>query len=380
MTSTSTIRHCFTAALCLLAPILSLAQDFARDKHDHLLHFEVPGSKATYPLAINEGGTVTGYYITKSGATSGFVREDDGHITTFDIPGSALTEPVSINTAGEITGYYELGGASYDPSHPVPQGFIRSANGTITTFGNTPIEPVGTTFRPQPVAINAAGEVVGNYPDNTYASFVFIRSATGSVESFSLSAGVLYSTFVTGLNDAGEIVGYTSSSMLDQSGGFLIDIHAPLPNPVDETGVTGISVPGSEGTFPTAVNRDETVVGCSFANNAYQDFVRYHDGSIETLNLPGTIPSCLPDFSAVALGIFNVNPTSITINNEGTITGYYIDQYKVSRGFVRYVDGKVVTFGHPEATQTIPTGINNCGMITGYSSQGSVTRGFIREP
>jgi hypothetical protein len=377
VTSSSTIRHCFTAALCLLTPFLSLAQDFGRDKHDHLLHFEVPGSKATYPLAINEGGTVTGYYITRSGATSGFVRDDDGHITTFHVPGSALTEPVGINTAGEITGYYELGGASYDPSHPDPQGFIRSANGTITTFGDTPIQPA-TTFRPQPVAINAAGEVVGNYTDNSYASFVFIRSATGSVESFSLSNGALYPTFVTGLNDSGEIVGYTTSFLLDESGGFLINIHAPLPNPIDETGVTSISVPGSEGTFPTAINGDETVVGCSFANNVYQDFVRYHDGVIEALNLPGTIPSCLPGFGV--LGVFNVNPTSITINSQGIITGYYINQDKVSRGFVRYVDGKVVTFGHPEATQTIPTGINNCGVITGYSSQGSVTRGFIREP
>jgi hypothetical protein len=377
MTSSSAIRHCFAAVLCLLTPLLSLAQDFARDKPDYLLHFEVPGSKATYPLAINEGGTVTGYYITRSGATSGFVREDNGRITTFHIPGSVLTKPVSINTAGEITGYYELGGASYDPSNPAPQGFIRSPNGTITTFGDTPAPALVSGFWPQPVAINAAGEVVGNYPDITYAGFVFIRSATGSLDFFSLSNGASYPTFVTGLNDAGDIVGYTSSAYLDQSGGFLINIHAPLPNPIDETGVTGIGVPGSEGTFPTAINADETVVGCSFANNVYQDFVRYHDGTIETLNLPGTIPSCLPDFGAP--GVFNVNPTSITINNQGTITGYYINQDKVSRGFVRYAGGKVVTFGHPEATQTIPTGINNCGMITGYSSQGSVTRGFIRE-
>ena len=378
MNSSSAIRHCFTAALCLFTPALSLAQDFGRDKHDHLLHFEVPGSKATYPLAINEGGTVTGYYITKSGATSGFVRDDDGHITTFDIPGSVLTEPVSINTAGEITGYYELGGASYDPNNPAPLGFIRSPNGTITTFGGTAGPTGGSAFLPQPVAINAAGEVVGNTPDITYAGFVFIRSATGSVDFFTLSDGASYPTFVTGLNDAGDIVGYWTSYMLDQSLGYLINIHAPLPDPLDESGVTAISVPGSEGTFPTAINGDETVVGCSFGNNVYQDFVRYHDGAIETLNLPGTIPSCLPNFGAP--GVFNVNPTSITINNEGTITGYYINQAKVSRGFVRSVDGKIVTFGRPEATQTIPTGINNCGVIIGYSSRGSVTRGFIRLP
>ena len=75
-----------------------------------------------------------------------------------------------------------------------------------------------------------------------------------------------------------------------------------------------------------------------------------------------------------------MNPTSITVNDQGTITGYYINENKVPRGFVCFDDGKLVTFGHPEATQTIPTGINNYGVITGYDSEGSVTLGFIREP
>ena len=95
---------------------------------------------------------------------------------------------------------------------------------------------------------------------------------------------------MTGLNNAGKIVGYSTSFLLDASQGFLINSHAPLPSPVDSNGAMGISVPGSEATFPTAINADETVVGCSFANNVYQDFVRYHDGAIPTLNIPGTTP------------------------------------------------------------------------------------------
>jgi hypothetical protein len=181
---------------------------------------------------------------------------------------------------------------------------------------------------------------------------------------------------VSGLNDAGEIVGYTASSLLDESQGFMANIHGPLPDPSNGT-TTEISVPGSEGTFPSAINAGQTVVGCSFANDLYQDFVRNPDGSMATLNLPGTTPSCLPAFSA--LGVFNVNPVSITINDQGIITGYYINQNKVPLGFVRYANGSVVTFGQPEATQTIPTGINDRGVITGYDSTGSVTRGFIRE-
>jgi hypothetical protein len=257
------------------------------------------------------------------------------------------------------------------------QGFIRSANGIITTFGNTAQTGDPASFWAQPVAINAAGEVVGNYPDVAYAGVSFVRSSTGSIGAFTLSQGASYSTFVSALNDAGEIVGYTTSGAFDASQGFMANIHGPLPDPTNGT-TTEIFVPGSEGTFPTAINAGGTVVGCSFANNLYQDFIRNPDGSMAPLRLPGTTPSCLPGFSA--LGVFNVNPVSITINNQGLITGYYLNRNNVSRGFVRYGNGKVVAFGHPLATQTIPTGINNSGMIVGYESNGTVTRGFIREP
>jgi hypothetical protein len=366
----STLRHGLTAALCLLSPLLSLAQDSAREQPQRLLHFAVEGSKATYPLAINERGTITGYYLTSAGATSGFVRDEDGQVTPFNVPGSVLTEPVSINTAGEITGFFEP--ASSTPSFPMAEGFVRSANGTITTFGDT------STFSAQPVAIDAAGEVVGNYPDIAFAGVAFIRSATGSIESFSLSEGASYPTFVTGLNDAGEVVGYsTSDGTIYTMQGFQANIHGPVPSP-GNTAATEISVPGSEGTFPTGINAEGTVVGCSFANNVYQDFIRNSDGVLETLTLPGTTPSCLPGFSSYE--IFNVNPTSISINSEGTVTGSYLNQQNIPRGFVRFPDGKLATFGDLEATQTLPTGINQRGVITGYDSQGSITRGFILEP
>ena len=51
----------------------------------------MPDSRATYPLSINEVTTVTGYYISNSGVSSGFVRYQDGQIITFDVPGSTAT-------------------------------------------------------------------------------------------------------------------------------------------------------------------------------------------------------------------------------------------------------------------------------------------------
>lgn len=48
-------------------------------------------------------------------------------IITFDPPGSITTNPASINPKGEITG-------SYTDAGFVHHGFLRSSDGTITSF------------------------------------------------------------------------------------------------------------------------------------------------------------------------------------------------------------------------------------------------------
>jgi hypothetical protein len=372
MNSSVKIQSYLVAAFCLLSPLLSVAQDWDGSKHDHYVSFEVPGSKATYPLSINEARTVTGYYIDKAGVTRGFVRHEDGHITTFSIPGSVSTTPLGINTAGEITGYY--GVAATTTLLPiVPQGFLRSAEGKITTFGNTQNTDHSGSFWAQPAGINVAGEVVGNYPDVALASIAFVRSPAGAITGFSLSLGAAYSTIATAINAGGAVVGYDSSQSIDLAQGFLWDGHSPI-NPFE--GFTQIIVPDSTGTFPTAINAEGTVVGCYSVSGVYQDFVYASDGVITPLKLPGTVPSCLHD----ATLLYGVAPEPVVLNNQGTITGWYTNQEKVSKGFVRFEDGKLHTFAHHGSKQTIPTSINDCDVITGYYSSGSEIVGFIREP
>jgi hypothetical protein len=304
------------------------------------------------------------------------VRDEDGHITTFDVPGSVATTPVSIDAAGDITGYYEVA-SSTDFIPDVPLGFLRAADGTITTFGNVANTDDPSSFWAQPVAINVAGEILGNYPNLSMASNVFVRSPTGIVSAFTLSDGALYSTVATGLNASGAVIGYTSSDTLNFAQGFLWNGQNPPPSPVSDAGVTSISVEGSTGTFPTAINADGTVVGCYAANGVFQDFVRYPDGTITTLNVPGTVPGCMAKFTP---WFFNVVPQSVSINDRGTIIGYYTNAVKVPIAFVRFENGQLNTFDRRGSKQTVPTSINNDDVIIGYFSQGQEVVGFIREP
>jgi hypothetical protein len=370
----SPLKNRLLVVVCLLASLFSLPQQIRGDNQHPLISFQVPDSRATYPMSINEAATITGYYIRNSGASSGFVRYQDGQIITFDVPGSTTTIPVSINTAGDITGYDNL--PSKTPVvFDIPQGFVRTPEGKITTFGNPVTTASTSSFWAQPVAINVAGEIIGNYPDVALASVVFLRSAAGVVHTFSLSEGAHYSTVATGLSAGGAIVGYASSQSLNLAEGFLWSGQGPPPNP--GAGFTPITVAGSTGTFPTGINAHGTIVGCYAAGGLYHYFVRARDGVVKTLYLPGTVPNCIAAFTP---GFIAIVPQPISVNDQGTIIGYTTNAAQIATAFIRLENGVVTTFNYPGSKQTIPTSINNCDGITGYYSRGSEILGFLREP
>jgi hypothetical protein len=112
--------------------------------------FDVSGSLATAPAAINAGGSVTGFYVDPSDIFHGFVRAADGTITPFDPKASTFTNPSGINTKGAIVGYYnDAGGGSH--------GFLRKPSGKITR-----IDPKGSV-ETTAVSINAGGSIAGSY-------------------------------------------------------------------------------------------------------------------------------------------------------------------------------------------------------------------------
>jgi hypothetical protein len=87
---------------------------------------------------------------------------------------------------------------------------------------------------------------------------------------------------------------------------------------------------------------------------------------------------------------FGACPGTVAVNgnSSGAVTGYYVDDSNLYHGFVRYCDGKIVTFDAPgagtltgSAQGTVAYSINSEGAIAGqFQDASSKYHGFLRSP
>lgn len=166
---------------------------FLRMPDGQFVIFDPPGSTDTMPQSINSTGMVTGGYIDANGF-HGFLRAPDGTVISFDPLGSTSTAPSSINSAGEITGFYADSARLY-------HGFVRAPDGTFTIFDAQPGQNT------EPASINSAGEVTGTYgPDNNPGGF--LRTADGVITTFAPKWLADADVVPFSINDAGVITGF----------------------------------------------------------------------------------------------------------------------------------------------------------------------------
>ena len=174
--------------------------------------FPFPGATPLVPsiAAMTPGGTIVGSYFDSNGAIHGFLRTIDGTFTTFDAPNAATgfftgTSPTSINDSGIVTGQY------FDTTLPSfgIRIFLRTPNGVFSNF-DTP--QLGTSLGS--ASINSSGAVAGdvlnfecpNFPFCNIVPISFVRAANGTVSSVNDPQAV-QGTFVTGINPAGVVIG-----------------------------------------------------------------------------------------------------------------------------------------------------------------------------
>jgi hypothetical protein len=114
----------------------------------------VTGASSVVAAAINDSGSVAGFFSTSAGATEGFVRPASGPVSVLDFPGATTTRALGVSNSGEVVGEYQLGSGRRARSH----GFTWTQRHGFTTVDG-PDGAVDTTIN----GVNNAGELVGSY-------------------------------------------------------------------------------------------------------------------------------------------------------------------------------------------------------------------------
>jgi hypothetical protein len=338
------------------------------------IEFNAPGANTapttgTVPLSNNIAGQITGHF-----SNDGFVGTAGGTFTSFAVSGAACcTVPASINSAGVITGNYEDANAGH-------HGFVRAADGTITTFNAPDASTAGFGKGTFPESINTAGMIAGYCNCEGIHGFVS-AAADGTITNFQVPGG--FGTYAFSINTEGAIAGYWTDN------GSPHPVYHGYVRSASGT-ITTFDAPGAgtsensvyvEGTFALSINDDGVITGYYVdSSEGYHGFVRAADGTITTLNAPGAGTGLNPD-TQDPLGT-----KALSINDDGAITGYYIDPNEGYHGFMVSASGAITTFNAPGAGTTLATGtyprsINDNGVIVGYYSDSSdVYHGFQLTP
>ena len=172
---------------------------FVRLASGKLIEFNAPVFVDTFPMSINRSGQIAGYGGYYPSGIGGLLRNRDGKFIAVNVPGASDTLPYAINDNGEIIG-------SYDKSSGATHGFLRDTDDNYTVFDN-PNAGTGLNQGTFPVTMNANGEVAGHYIDSNNAYHGFVRDASGQVTSFDVPVATVF-MWPNAINSAGVATGW----------------------------------------------------------------------------------------------------------------------------------------------------------------------------
>jgi hypothetical protein len=331
-----------------------------------VVSFDVAGAgtvslQGTIAVGIDSAGDVAGVYVDSLYTRHGYVRSANGSITTFDAPNAGTnanpydyaqgTMPISMDPAGDIVGYYS-------DANNVYHGFIRTPNGTLTVIDETHALQ-GYRSGTIVTGVNSAGMVTGYYnvqtgTGNNYSSTIdsFVRAANGTFSELGVPAAVVNyygGTRSLAINAEGDITGtYTDSA--DMRHGF-VRLASGTLSTFDAPNAALGSVSYSrnaQGTIPLGIDAAGDISG------VYTDKNNLSHAFLRSASGPTytsyDAPNAGTSASAFA-GIGNVLPGSggIGINDSGIVAGAYMDANSVAHGFVRAASGTISSFDAPGA-------------------------------
>ena len=300
------------AALILLAPVGSA-------QAGRYTVVDIDGSADTSLLGINTKGQATGIW-----EGSVFLREKDGTIVPIPVPGTD-PRPLGINAHGDVAGttYQSCGDLN------CAFGFLRRADGTVTTF-NASGDPLGNTYV---YGVNDAGEIAGFFLDSSGTQHGFTRRSNGKVKVVDIPGATIVQ--LTALNDNG----YVAGSFFDSAEHGLI--LAP------DGSRTVFEIAGASTIYVRGINDDGWVVGFYLdAENKSVGFVRSPDGTVTLVDVDGT--------TAMSVS---------AINGSEEIAGTYGAKHVF--GFAQTPSGMSKSLEIKGALHVAPAAINDHGVVAG---------------
>jgi len=241
---------------------------FLRQPDGTLTTFDVPvaGTKETLPAGISAAGVITGLY-EGSAQSGGFVRAADGTITTFTVPHARYGFTVGgMNAKGwSVGGYRRLQNA-----HGLFQSFLRRPSGKAAEF--TVPGATGGSIATRVNNFQTVAGVALIWHKDHYQGF--IRTADGTATVF---GNPRYRVEVTGINDAGTISGWFQSNPFE---GYIRTSDGAL--------TTFLAPNGSKATYANAINNSGTIAGRAVdSDQVSHGYLRTADGKFKTVDPEG---------------------------------------------------------------------------------------------
>lgn len=282
--------------------------------------------------SVNNSGQIAGY-LNKGLESHGIIYSNGSYeqfdVPSFTFPGTTATIPQGINNGGDVVGLFSDSKGDH--------GFLRDGTSRDVAPIDFPFGPWTGPTSTHASGINNAGYVVGAYVDNDQIRHGFIYDGSGFA-ALDFPGATTTATAARGINDSGVIVGTFNNSISTGSHGFIfyagqfLRVDAPIPDSygtglyevnnngqavggytlnaggsfgfVYENGsYSTISVPGFEFTTPFGINDHGVIVGTvsNYVGGLSGTDTRFR-GFIATPVLPVPIPSVLPIFVAMLVG------------------------------------------------------------------------------
>jgi probable HAF family extracellular repeat protein len=202
--------------------------------------------------------------------------------------------------------------------------------------------PNGTPVFMQPLGINDFGTIVGHAIPGPRRGL--IRWANGGVTQ------VKGTNRLVARNDHGTSIGFDLS---DQA----ILVNGPTITPI----VLNVNN-GGIGLL-SEINNWGTIVGLYATPDlsSGHGFKRWKNGTTHTLDFPGALPD-------------GTWPTGI--NDDGTVVGFYFGSDRLTHGFI-FHNGQWATLDYPHASATFLAGITNAGKIIGDAIGNAFNHAFL---